>query len=368
MDISKEIYLAPYFCYINLTSKCNLKCKHCFGSYSTPHKNELTLNGWKKVIDNLLRHNVFFVNLSGGEITQSPFFREFILYLTRKGMHFILTTNGIFSRSIRDFIVENKEYLIGIKISLDGPDAESHGFIRLDFKEKYNPKIFNITMENIFFFRDKEIPLTISTVLHKRNIKRMDEFQKLIKEINPVSWFISPIIPVGRGNTNKFISEFYECFDNESWEEIVKQGRKNKIDVRMIDMPIEMEKEGLSAYNCAAALNFCEIHSDGTVSPCTLCRVCIPRKFLKFENIKDKSLQEIWYSKIFNEFRSYMDIGCKGCKMLPKCNKCIAQSFRYFEDGKSPTPFCIKNGKVLEIENLDKFKQKLKENFNLNIK
>jgi MoaA/NifB/PqqE/SkfB family radical SAM enzyme len=368
MDIYKEKYVVPYSCYINLTSKCNLRCKHCFGSYSIQHKNELTLEEWKKVIDELVRCKVFFVNISGGEITQSPFFKEFINYLTKKGMHFILTTNGVFSEQIRRIIINNQDYLVGVKISLDGPDAESHGFMRLNEKGEYDPRVFETTLENIMAFKKEKIPITIATVLHKENIKKMDDFQKLIKKINPISWFISPIIPVGRGNVNKFISEFYEYFDGKFWENISKKGKGEKINVNLIDMPLEIDKKGLSAYSCAAALNFCEIHSDGTVSPCTLCRVCIPPKFMKFENIKNKSFQEIWNGEIFNKFRSYMDIGCGGCKMLPKCNKCVAQSFRYFGNGESPTPFCIKNGEKLGIEDLGKFKKKLREKFDMEIK
>ncbi|MEK6875063.1 MAG: radical SAM protein [Nanoarchaeota archaeon] len=359
MNISGNIYISPYFCYLNLTSKCNLRCKHCFGSYSSPNEKELTIEEWKNVIDDLLRLNVFFLNISGGEPTQSPYFKEFISYLTKKGIHFILTTNGVFGEDIRNFIIQNKEYLIGIKISLDGPDLESHGFIRLDASEKYNQKIFDVTLKNIFFFKKKDIPLTISTVLHKENIRKMVEFQRLIKKISPISWFISPIIPVGRGGKNKFISDFYEYFDNSFWESIYKEGKNNKININLIDMPIKIGEKNLFAYSCAAALNFCEIHSDGTVSPCTLCRVCIPKQFMDFENIKEKSLKEIWDSELFNKFRSYMNVGCKGCKMLPKCNKCIAQSFRYFGNGKSPTPFCIKNGEYLGLKNLNKYKSYL---------
>jgi len=368
MDITNEVYISPYSCYINLTSKCNLRCKHCFGSYSKENDNELNFEEWKKVIDDLVKGNVFYIVLSGGEITQSPIFKDFIDYLVLKGIYFILTTNGVFSKDIRDFIVSRKDYLISVKISLDGPDSESHGFIRLDSQGKYNPKIFDLTMENINYFKKKKIPLSIATVLHKKNIKKMDEFRELIKIINPLNWFVSPIIPIGRGEANKFISEFYEYFDNNFWESIIENGKKEKINVKLIDMPIEMEEKGLSAYSCAAAINFCEIHSDGTVSPCTLSRVIIPKEFMKFENIRDKSLQEIWDGKIFKEFRSYMDIGCEGCKMLFKCNKCIAQSFRYFEDGKSPTPFCVKNGKVLGLSKFKEYKLRLNKEFNFNIK
>ena len=368
MNIINEVYASPYFCYINLTSQCNLRCKHCFGSYSRRDSNELSLDEWKKVIDDLIECNVFYVVLSGGEVTQSPIFKDFINYLTRKGMYFILTTNGVFSKDIRDFIVDKKEYLVGIKISLDGPDKESHGFIRLDSQGKYNPNMFDLTMENINYFNKMKIPLSIATVLHKNNIGKMGEFQKLIKKINPVNWFISPIIPIGRGESNKFISEFYEYYDNKFWESISESGKRNEINVRIIDMPVEMERQGLSAYTCAATINFCEIHSDGTVSPCTLSRVIIPKKFMEFENIRDKSIQEIWDGEIFNKFRSYMNQGCGGCKMLSKCNKCVAQSFRYFGNGESPTPFCIKNGAALGLDQLKDYSDKLNKEFNFNIK
>ncbi len=368
MDVYNEVYASPYFCYINLTSKCNLRCKHCLGRYSFPQDNELNFEEWKNVVDNLIKCKVFFVNISGGEPTQSPYFRDFINYLSKRGVHFILTTNGVFSNEIRDFIIKNKEYLIGIKISLDGPDKESHGYLRLDSNEEYNPKLFETTMKNIFFFKKEKIPLTIASVLHKENIDKMDEFRKLIKKINPISWFISPIIPVGRGNENKFISGFYEYLNKDLWKKILEDGGKDKINIRLIDLPIELKKEGLPAYTCPAAINFCEIHSDGVVSPCTLCRVCIPKEFLKFENIKNNSLQNIWDGESFNKFRNYMNMGCDGCKMLSKCNKCIAQSFRYFNSGEFPTPYCVKNGERLGLKNQEKYKEILEDKFNIILK
>jgi len=367
MDINSETYLAPYSCYINLTSKCNLRCRHCFGDYSIQNKNELTFKEWKSVINDIKNSKVFFVNISGGEPTQSPYFKGFIKYLSKKGIHFILTTNGVFSKEVRNFIIKNKEYLTGIKISLDGPDAESHGFIRLDSTGKYNPNLFKITLDNIFFFRKHKIPITIATVLHKENIKKINKFQELIKKINPISWFISPIVPLGRAISND-ISEVYEYFDLNFWNDLFIKNKEKRINTRLIDLPISTGKKGLSAYECAGALNFCEIHSDGTVSPCTLSRICIPKKIMKFENIKEKSLQEIWDGKIFTKFRSYMNKGCDGCQMLSKCNKCVAQSFRYFGDGISPTPFCIKKGKKLGLKNLRKYKKILKDKFEINIK
>jgi radical SAM protein with 4Fe4S-binding SPASM domain len=320
----------------------------------------LTLEEWKKVIDDLIENKVFFVNLSGGEITQCPHFKEIINYLSKRGLHFILTTNGVFSNNLRDFIVSHQEYLIGIKISLDGPDAKSHCALRLDSNQKFNPEIFKATLKNIYFFRDHNIPLTIATVLHKDNIKKLEKFRELIKKINPVSWFISPIIPIGRGDTNKFISEFYEYYNTHFWSDIQTEGKEKGINVRLIDVPLELRKD-IGTYSCPAALNTCEIHSDGTVSPCTLCRICIPKEFMEFENIMERNLKKIWEGKVFEKFRSYMDKGCEGCNLLSRCNKCIPQSFRYFKNGEAPAPFCIKNGKKLGLKNLERYEKLLKE-------
>jgi len=361
MDISQGVYSCPYSCQINLTSKCNLRCRHCFGSYSNPEDKELTLEEWKRVIDEITNDKVFYINISGGEPTQSPIFKEFISYLTKKGMYFILTTNGVFSKSIRNFILKHKEYIISIKISLDGADEKSHGYIRRDTNGEYNPQIYKTTIENILFFKKNKVPLIITTVLHKENIKNLKKLQKLIKKINPLKWLISPIIPVGRGEKNRFISEVYGYFNKDFWKKVYDTGKMEKINVKLIDMPIESTQNKLYAYSCAAAINLCEIHSDGTVSPCTLSRVLIPEKLMKFENIKTKTLKEIWNGEIFNEFRSYMNKGCTGCKMLPNCNKCVAQSFRYFGNGTSPTPFCIREGKNLGLEKYKEYSKKLSE-------
>ena len=366
MDITDEKYNFPYSCYINLTSKCNLRCRHCFGSYSVPLENELSFEDWKMIIDQLIENKVFFVNISGGEPTQSFYFKEFIRCLSKKGLHFILTTNGVFSEDTGKFIIENKEYLIGVKISFDGPDAKSHGFLRLDANGNYNPRIFDITLKNILFFKKQKIPLTISTVLHKENIKKMNKFQKLIKKIDPISWFISPVIPLGRADANKFISQCYEYFNVDFWNNLYKKGKQNRINVRLIDMPVS-GKEGLSAYQCAGAINLCEIHSNGIVSPCTLSRLCIPESEIKFDNIKEKRLFDIWNGNAFNKFRSFMNKGCEGCKVISKCNKCAAQSFRYFKNGISPTPYCIKKGNVLCLSNLEGYRQILKTKFDINL-
>jgi MoaA/NifB/PqqE/SkfB family radical SAM enzyme len=157
---------SPHLCYINLTNKCNLRCLHCLGDYSIKSGKELGLKDWKKLIDELIKVNVFYINLSGGEPTQSPYFKEILNYLSYKGLHFMITTNGVFSDAIKKVILDNREYLIGLKFSLDGYNHHSNSYLRRDKNLEKNPIIFKRNLSNIFFFKKYRIPLTIASVIH----------------------------------------------------------------------------------------------------------------------------------------------------------------------------------------------------------
>ena len=99
-------------------------------------------------------------------------------------------------------------------------------------------------------------------------------------------------------------------------------------------------------YSCAAAISMCEVYSDGKVYPCTLTKNSIPESEELYGDLNKSSLSDIWNGKSFDKFRSYMILGCEGCKAFSKCTKCIAQSYKYFNNGISPSPYCLKNPNI----------------------
>ena len=75
---SKKLSM-PHNCYLILTSNCNMRCLHCYGSYGlNVPKNEMTGDEWVRVIEDLANKGVFFVNISGGEPTMHPEFEKII--------------------------------------------------------------------------------------------------------------------------------------------------------------------------------------------------------------------------------------------------------------------------------------------------
>ena len=138
--INKKL-LAPHDCYVILTEKCNLRCLHCYGDFGeNGDLNELSGEEWDKIICDLSKNNVFYLNISGGEPTMHPDFCKIMKSLVDNKMHFILTTNGVFSKECLDAILSSKEFLIGIKISLDGCDYESHCYLRRTINNKIDEK------------------------------------------------------------------------------------------------------------------------------------------------------------------------------------------------------------------------------------
>lgn len=84
-----------HFAWIEITEKCNLKCRHCYNESDEQKKISLTISDFKFVIDNLLKLGIKKIQIIGGE----PFIigqklKEMIDYTTGKFEVVEIFTNG----------------------------------------------------------------------------------------------------------------------------------------------------------------------------------------------------------------------------------------------------------------------------------
>jgi radical SAM protein with 4Fe4S-binding SPASM domain len=304
---------------------------------------------------------VFFVNIAGGEPTSHPEFPEIIDKLISLNMHFILTTNGMGEKRCAEAIAKAKDLLVGLKVSLDGPTPESHGLLRVDSRFSPNLLAFDQTMATIAYLRTQGVPFTIASCLHSGNIRLMAEFVDLILQVRPTSWFVATISPSGRARDHfeRIFASDGE-YDTEFWNRIKTVCEAAGIYVRYIDMSFAKNLEAKpSAFTCPAATSFCEINSDGIVAPCPLSRVEIPQEYLKFENVRQKPIKEIWNGPAFTTFRAWRGLGCDGCVAFKACGRCVAQSFQWFKEPGTPAPYCVDKGEILQIEGLQELRARL---------
>jgi len=309
--MKQNTLIVPHHVIINLTSKCNLRCRHCFGDYGLSKGRELSLNEWKRVIDDLAKNNIFYINLTGGEPTQYPDFRKLLEYINKKGLLITLTTNGIFPEETLNEIISNKEIILNVKISLDGYDPESNWFIRRSpnlSKEELFSKIIN-TIEEL---KKEGIQVSISTVLHKKNLMCLEKLADLLIKLNINKWLLSPITYIGRAKINEEILDYKGLLYvlNNKIVSLEEKMKKHNIDLELVDFPITKEYSNFH-FICGATTTFCEIDSDGLVSPCALSRIVLHKRIFPFENILDQSIYNIWNGNAFSIFRKLQTLGCK---------------------------------------------------------
>ena len=257
---------------IDVTSKCNLRCKHC-------RVNEIgydmTLNEIEEVFNKLTDFKPRGVFISGGE----PLIRDDIVEIVRKSKKLapvtILNTNSLLltENKLKELVDSGLNY---IQVSVDGIE-EQHDYIR--GKGTYKKTIEKMKMINEY---SDQIKLHISSVVSQKNIDYMEEFARQILEIENIN---VQILGFKRFIPNNVLKDSAALGKNGLKKlyknlELLQKKYKEKTTI-VSDMPMKnvfnekraievMKKYNLSCVGCSAGVNGISIRNDGTVTPCTL--------------------------------------------------------------------------------------------------
>lgn len=80
-----------------ITSVCNLSCKHCFLNDESDKKYQLSLDIIRESLTSLAKYNFWkpYISITGGEPLLHSQFKDLLLYLNNEKYKFSLVTNGI---------------------------------------------------------------------------------------------------------------------------------------------------------------------------------------------------------------------------------------------------------------------------------
>ncbi len=211
-DTFKELTAPTKVCW-NLTSRCNLQCKFCYGPQNI--KQELNTIQVKKVLDKLKKAGVQRIVLSGGEPLLRKDIHKIIIHAYSLGLTISLATNGLLLNEM--FLEQTKNYLSMIEITVDGPDN------KIEESMRGNKKIFHQITKNLEMVKSKGIPIKINTMVCKKNFLLIEQIGLIVKKYNPKCWKIFQFIPKNRGRLYK---EEFEI-TNQEFEQL-KQKITNK--------------------------------------------------------------------------------------------------------------------------------------------
>ncbi len=107
----------------NITSQCNLKCRHCYIEATEAAKeNEMTTEEGKAFIDDLAEMKVPVLMFSGGEPLVRPDLFELAAYAVEKGLRIVLSTNGTLIDDFTAQMIKDAGFQY-VGVSIDGCEA-----------------------------------------------------------------------------------------------------------------------------------------------------------------------------------------------------------------------------------------------------
>ena len=334
--MNKELYKYMYTATIDITTACNLKCKHCRVESITYN---MGLEEIETICKKLSEYKTKMLFISGGE----PLIRQDIVEVVTVAKKYIplitINTNAtlLTEKLLQNLIDAGVNY---IQVSLDGLEKE-HDEIR-------GEGTFQKTLDSIRIiakYTDK-ISLHVSSVVSKINIDRMDEFvdylidkNKLPIQIIGFKRYLPKNVMAGVCNLGK---NGFELLNAKVDKLADLYQDKTKI---VMDSPIKniykkdevintINKYNLACAGCSAATGGIAIRTNGDVSPCSLLDINIG-------NILSDSIEDLYETKAVQDLINRKLNGkCGKCEYRIICGGCRAAALLNDGDYLSEDPEC----------------------------
>ncbi|MGG6849336.1 UNVERIFIED_CONTAM: PqqD family peptide modification chaperone [Streptococcus canis] len=270
---------SPLKVLLELTYSCNLKCIHCFAdaefcSKSKLINEELSYSDWCKIIDNILKNEVFEILLSGGEATMRGDLINICEYIHSKGRGYSLLTNAtLIDRNMANEL--KRTGCVKVESNLDGYNAETYEAFR-GVKGS-----FNQTISGIKACLDAGLQVRCNVMETKLTIFNLKEIVDLAYNIGVREVCVIPLEMGGRAKNIKNL-----CFEendmeslNNFYEEVNRWFDDKYKNTDMILFTPNQFSRGESKYSkifdienimprCGAGLIHCTINPFGVVKMC----------------------------------------------------------------------------------------------------
>lgn len=166
-----------------ITSKCNRNCPFCF----RPDCQDLTTKEIYKIIDNLAKHGVKGIGITGGEPLLRKDIIKILKYIWEKNIKICLATNTDLYSKYQKFI---NKYVTTIGFPIEGATKEIHESLR---GENNFRNIINAINK---IYEKSKIQMYFSTVITKDNIEDLANIENLLAKYRDriVYWKIYDII------------------------------------------------------------------------------------------------------------------------------------------------------------------------------
>lgn len=336
-----------------VTSACNLKCKHCHTSGGKPMADELTTEEGMNLIRQIASICEFrMLVLTGGEPLVRPDIIELISYASTLGLEISIATNATLITPEMVSKLKNAG-VVNMAIGLDGAFERTHDAIRS------TPGCFKRTMRGIYATKDAGLGLQINITMMKDNYSEIPALLDMAHGLGADIILLYNLVPVGRGreseielsrdqfkNIIEFVREKQRSIvpiveptcSPQYWPYLVSKTNENGNGHR------ECKPGRLATIafrGCAAGNGLCYVKPDGEVWPCPFVPV-------SGGNVRYMPLKEIWESsEVFVNLKTRDNLRgeCGRCVNKSICGGCRGRAFAHYGDYLQEDPFCFINNR-----------------------
>ena len=327
----------PLWLLAELTYRCPLQCPYCSNPTNFASiKEELDTDTWISVLRQARKLGAAQLGFSGGEPLVRQDLAELIKEARTLGYYSNLITSGVGMDASR--VEEFKRAgLDHIQISFQASSEELNNYFAGSSKAFAHKKAMAAEVKR------QGYPMVLNFVLHRHNIDQVERILELSLELGAdyVELANTQYYGWALHNRAQLLPSIEQLKKAEATTNAFRQKLGDKMKIIFV-VPDYYETRPKACMNGWGKI-FLTITPDGTALPCHSAQD-LP---IKFPNVKDLDIKEIWYnSEGFNYYRgdSWMREPCRSCPEKEKdYGGCRCQAFYLTGDAAAADPVCDKS-------------------------
>lgn len=281
----------PFMALIEVTNRCNLRCKHCYiveGRLRPTEKKELLRDEMLKLLEQLSDIGIFLLTFSGGEFFLHPHAFDYLDYATRLGFAIRIFSSlaGPAGKKTNRLIDYN---VFEVETSIHGADAQTH--------DKFTgvKNSFDQMVASARALVDMGISVTMKTCWTRYNWYQYDQIMNLAQEVGAD---FRGAVYIQYRNDNTYDNTACRMRSDDLVKfflESMKQADKNGIFA--VTQFSGYDQPSYDSGVCGAGRTGVRIGSYGEVYPCVELQTSAG-------NIRNATFENIWYyAEIFKKLR-----------------------------------------------------------------
>lgn len=304
---------------LELTLRCNVRCRHCYILYPGATSDEMSTDEVKAILDRLAGQGVLFLLLTGGEIFARCDFREIYLHAKRCGFLLTLFTNAtLVDDALADFLAEWPPRRVEVTI---------YGHTEATYERVTGvPGSFRRFREGVARLQARGIALSLKTVVMRSNVHEFEDIRAWVEGQGlPFRYdaILNPRLDGGR-------QPLAERLDPEMVARLGGTGPGERQYYRRLkEMALASPRDG-RAFRCGAGVRTFHVDPRGQLHPCMMWRTTP-------YDLRQGTF-EGWTRHLahLREQQIPADSGCRSCHHHVACHNCAATS--QLETGEAGRP------------------------------